>query len=190
MTPLEALRDLESRKLAEQDAFGRKSFPKTMRLLPGMSDAEIDRLEAKLPSPIPAEVRELLRVTRGIEDLLEGIDFADAEGGVECFETLPNFLSLTGDGTGNYWGVDLMPDSLEWGPIYFWCHDAPVVIYQCANLTEFVLAIAEYHTPDRPSFFRDYEEQLWKVWRENPGLIAQPDAARSSDPACEVSPKD
>lgn len=180
MTPLDALRDLQSRKLVEWDAFDKKVLPVELDLFPGMTEAEIDAFAATLPAPLPPDVRELLRVTRGMS-LRHEVDFMPDEGSLGC-PGMPHALPIMGDGTGNYWIVDLMPDSKSWGPIYFWCHDAPVVIYQCANLAEFILAVAELHTLGRPSILRDYEEQMWKVWGENRGLIPQPEAAAAPDP--------
>ncbi len=55
MTALEALRQAEQARLV--DGEGNETY---VELLPPLSDAELERLEAGLPCPVPPEVRELL----------------------------------------------------------------------------------------------------------------------------------
>jgi hypothetical protein len=38
-------------------------------------------------------------------------------------------LPIAADGYGYFWVVDLHPDTTTSGPIYFACHDAPVMLY-------------------------------------------------------------
>jgi hypothetical protein len=43
--------------------------------------------------------------------------------------------------------VDLRLGSDNWGPIYFCCHDAPVMLLQAATLQQFVSEAFKIYTP-------------------------------------------
>ena len=102
----------------------------SFKLRPPMTEQEILAFEAGLTFPLPEEMRELLRFAKGFEGVLDdGVDFADAVGfGHE--EIFPHARSLAADGYGNFWIVDLTRESKSFGPIFYACHDAPVIVYQ------------------------------------------------------------
>jgi hypothetical protein len=80
--------------------------------------------------------------------------------------------------------VDLSPSSTDWGPVYFACHDAPIVLLQSPNLAEFLVEVFRMDTPPHTSLVDDvHEDRLFRVWREEPGIIPQPAAAASPDPS-------
>src|SRR5262245_19639293 len=84
-------------------------------LLPPATIAEIKRLESLLPCPLPDDVRELLLYCRGFScDALGFVDFVDFTGADCMFEyvdAFPHGLPFAADGCGNFWVVDLWPDS-------------------------------------------------------------------------------
>lgn len=159
--------------------------PLTVRLLPGLSRAEIETFAATLPCPLPVEVRALLERCSGIDGMLEGIDFCgrmfgDAFGQDEFF---PHALPIAHDGFGNYWIIDLLPDSTTWGPIYFACHDAPVMLYQGPDLADFLRELIRYHQPPYKSLIDDvHEDRLFNVWATSPGVMEQTACLLSEDP--------
>jgi len=105
---------------------------------PPLTAAEIEALGARLERPVPPEVRDLLMIARGfLNGPLESLDFSGLEGiGME--EIFPHGLDFAHDGLGNYWIADLEdPAAATWGPIYYLCHDPPVVAWQSPDLIAF-----------------------------------------------------
>jgi hypothetical protein len=129
-------------------------------------------------------VRDLLAFCSGIEGTLEQLDFtgrtlADAFG---LDFLLPHAHPIAHDGCGNFWAVDLQPEAAAWGPIYYCCHDAPVLLVQAASVREFVSEVFRKYVPPHRSLIDDvHEDRLFAVWAKNPGVIAQGDAAVSAD---------
>lgn len=165
--------------LSDED--GVAVYPK---LLPGLTEQQIDELSDSLVAPLPEEVRELLAFCSGIEGLLAGVDFTGRRLDAQSEEVLlPHGISIAADGYGNGWTVDLQPDSPEWGPIYYCCHDAPVVLVQSPNLQHFVSELFKMYTPPYKSLVDDvHEDRLFEVWRTNPGVIPHATAMASPDP--------
>jgi hypothetical protein len=94
----------------------------------------------------------------------------------------PHGIPIAGDGFGNYWIVDLFPQSTSWGPIYYWCHDAPVVLYQSPSLEHFLTELFKLSEPPYKSLIDDvHEDRLFQVWNENPGVMSQEECLRSHD---------
>src|SRR5436309_471606 len=114
---------------------------KTLELLPPLSEQEFAGLQAMIPCPLSAEARDLFEYSRGFSiSALEGVDFsglalADSFGMEEIF---PYSISIAGDGCGNFWVVDLTSRSTSWGPIFFACHDPPVIVFQTDGLAHFI----------------------------------------------------
>jgi len=135
--------------------------------------------------PLPGEIRDLLEFCSGIEGTLEQIDFSGRSfsDGVGLDFLLPHGLPIAHDGYGNVWVVDLRPESSDWGPIYFGCHDAPVMLVQTATVQQFVIEVFKMLTPPHKSLIDDvHEDRLFDVWRKNPGVIPNAMALVSPDP--------
>jgi hypothetical protein len=97
-------------------------------------------------------------VTRGpIEIDLSGESFS-----VELEELFPAGVPIAHDGSGNFWVRDETP-------VFFLCHDPPVVLYQSADVETFL---------SEPSLDRD---ALFSVWRENPGTLDHAAALAGDD---------
>jgi hypothetical protein len=157
--------------------------PIQVRLLPGLTKTELDDLRRSLLVPPSSDVRDLLEFCSGIEGTLEQIDFT---GRTLCdgFEAdyLPHGLPIAHDGFGNHWVVDLQPGATEWGPIYFCCHDAPVMLLQAATVQQFVSEVFRMYVPPHQSLLDDvHEDRLFDVWRKNPGVIDHANAIAVSD---------
>lgn len=169
----------------EQKLIDKNRKPVRVRLLPGLTTEEVGDFDRSLPVPLPDDVRDLLKFCSGIEGTLDKIDFTgralrDAFG---LDFLLPHGLAIAQDGCGNCWAVDLQPNSGNWGPIYFCCHDAPVVLLQAATVQQFVSEIFKIYIPPHKSLIDDvHEDRLFNVWRNNPGVIAHVDAVASPDP--------
>lgn len=179
-TPLEIVRVAEGTELRyEPDEPGER-----LELLPPLSKGAIDELVARIPCPLPQPIRELLEHTRGFANgPLESLKFAGLWT-FELPEVFPCPIDIAHDGFGNYWVVDLTPASTRWGPIYFVCHDPPVVVLQSPNLSHFLLEALKLGGPDRSRSLLNtvHEVHSLRVWRENPELMDLDECSASGDP--------
>jgi cell wall assembly regulator SMI1 len=157
--------------------------PISLEFSPGMTEDELRTLESELPCPIPPDVRDLLKYCRGFTGFgpVDAVDFNDPDAfGHEAF---PHPHPIATDGCGNFWIVDLLPNSTHWGPIYYACHDGPVILYQAATLADFLTELFKAGRPPFRSLIDDvYEDRLFHVEQNNPGVIEPAEALASSDP--------
>lgn len=157
--------------------------PNPLMLEPPMSAAELEALQARLPCPIPADVRELLALCSGFTGgALDYLDFTGARSSFEHAEIFPHGHPIAADGYGNFWVVDLCADSLVWGPIYFACHDAPVILYQSPTLQDFLGEVFKLAEHPHKSLVDDvHEDRLFDVWGTNPGVKEHAECLESGD---------
>ena len=97
-----------------------------LEVLPAPEPDQIQMVQKKVGLPLPNELREMLSFCSGIDGFLGGIDFTGV-GGYEQKEVFPNGLPFAADGDGNYWVLDVTPDTADGAPVFFACHDAPVM---------------------------------------------------------------
>jgi hypothetical protein len=177
MNLLELVRDAARQSFEDEDG---ETY--SLELRPGLSEDEIAALVAQLPCPIPAGVRELLAFCGGFSG--GPTDFVDFTGR-DClfeYEAFPFGLPIAADGFGNFWVIDLLPESTAWGPIYYASHDAPVILYQSPTLEHFLVELFKMCAPPFKSLIDDvHEDRLFKVWRTNPGVVQQEQGVRSND---------
>jgi hypothetical protein len=151
-----------------------------LELEPPATEDEIRALQSGLPCPIPADIQGALRVSKGISNgPLDSFSLVDLEGiGLE--DIFPNAYSIGADGYGNFWVLDLLPMTTSWGPVFYVCHDPPVVAYQSATIEEFLNGILEMWK-DRTKSQVDlvHEKVVHKIWRENPDFTT-PEALQGS----------
>jgi hypothetical protein len=154
-----------------------------LRLLPPLSAVEFETLQSNLPCPLPADARELLAFARGIEGILDEVDFTGGlGGGFGVEEIFPHAIPLAHDGFGNYWIVDLTPETTTWGPIFFACHDAPVIVYQTDSLAHFIGELIRFGNPPWESEINEvHEVHQLRIWRENPGTLSYEQCLDSGD---------
>lgn len=133
MTPLEIIRQAQADTLIDEDGHG-----VTLELLPGLSRTELQDFADQVPGRIPPEMADLLGACRGFYGTVDQVDFTGRGLMFEFEQAFPYGLPIAADGYGNFWVVDLHPDSARWGPIYFAGHDAPVILYQADSLEQFL----------------------------------------------------
>jgi hypothetical protein len=152
-------------------------------LWPASSEAEIAELEARLPCALPSEIRELLTYCRGFTcGATDFVDFTGAACSFEHADLFPHGLPIAADGCGNFWVVDLTPDSRTWGPIYIACHDPRVVLYQSPNLEHFLCEMGKASAPPYESLLNDvHEDRPFDVWRKNPGVKSHAECLAAPD---------
>lgn len=145
----------------------------SLELLPPLSSEELLAFEGSIPCALPEEMKELLLFCRGFQGgALEEVSFIGHEGGQCPPEIFPNPVALALDGCGNSWNVDLTGESTHWGPIFYSCHDAPVIVFQTENLTHFVEETIRFSNAPWKSEIDDAHEGLAdRVWRTNPNVL-------------------
>lgn len=154
-----------------------------LELLPPLSGDEIADFANSLPCPLPEDMRELLSYCRGFEGV--GTDLVDFTGQEMMFEhkiIFPHGVPIASDGFGNFWVVDLTKHSSKFGPVYFACHDAPVILYQNNTISEFLSELFRGCHPPHDSLIHDvHDDRLFNVWRKNPNVLAFDECVQSSD---------
>jgi hypothetical protein len=178
VTPLEIIRRARADTLVDEDG-----HVVTLEFLPGLSCAELRDFAWRVPCRVPKEISELLGTCSGLEGTIDQVDFTGMIPTFEFDAAFPFGLPLAADGFGNFWVVDLHPDSTGWGPIYFVCHDAPVILYQSDSLEGFLMELFRMFEPPHESLIDDvHEDRLARVWKTNPGVLSYEQCLRSVDP--------
>lgn len=179
MTAIEHIKAAQKSGLVDRDG-----DPVVLELAPGLDAHEIDALEKEVGQALPEELRSLLSFCSGIGGCLDGIDFTGRGMAFEHNEVFPNGLPIACDGFGNFWVLDITPQTTKTAPVFFACHDAPVVLYQSSDLASFLAEVFRMSTPPHRSMVDDvHQDRLFEVWRKNPGVMEQSVAAASTDPA-------
>jgi hypothetical protein len=178
MEAVEILRQADGITLEDEDGDVSK-----LQLLPPLSDTEMEALQSGLPCPLPAVAKALFSFARGFEGILKSVDFAGGlGGGFGMEEIFPHAIPIAHDGFGNYWIVDLTSESTTWGPIFFACHDAPVVVFQTDSLAHFISELIRFGNPPWESEINDvHEEHQARIWAENPDTLTYEQCRDSGD---------
>ena len=160
--------------------------PVALDLRPGLDPAAIKRLQAAydpLGVPLPRELTRLLVVTTGTDALLD-LDLTGERHSVEATELLPAGLPVAADGFGNFWLLDLTPDTVDVAPVFFLSHDPPVLLHQADSLADFLDDVLGTVEPPHSSRIDDvHEDRLHQVWRTRPGRLTLHEAMTSGDGA-------
>jgi hypothetical protein len=177
MTAVEHIKAAQTAKLVDEDGRAMK-----LKLLPALDFDRLDALQKQVRQPLPEELRSVLSYCSGIEECLDGIDFTGDGMEFEAKEIFPNGLPIAGDEFGNFWVLDITPETTQAAPVYFSCHDPPVVLYQSPDLASFLSETFRLYTSPYKSSIDDVaDDKLFNVWRKNPGVIEQAAAAASPD---------
>ena len=158
-----------------------------MTLEPGLTDSEIATFEERIGFTLPETTRDLLRFTNGLTGgPLVALDFSSSSDYVGVDEEnkfSPRTIGFAADGCGNHWGYALGPDATDLGPIFYFCHDAPVFLYQSPDLRHFLVEMFKLGEPSARSLIREVrEDNIKNVWTTNPDLVPVVEARNSPDP--------
>jgi hypothetical protein len=179
MTAIEQIKALQSARLVEENG-----EPVDLELLPPATPSQVEALQQQLGQPLPAELRAVLGFCSGIKGCLDAIDFTGASLAFGAEEIFPRGLPIAADGCGNFWVLDLTPQTTQAAPVFFACHDAPVILYQSADIASFLAEVFRMYTPPHKSLVEDVPgDRLFEVWRKNPGVIDRAAALAGSDEA-------
>jgi hypothetical protein len=174
MTALEIIQAAAAADLVDED--GERVIWKP---LPGLTSAAIKALEGDLGSKLPGELRDLLPHCAGVEGALETIDFTGRTlAGFGKEDIFPRNIPVAHDGFGNYWVLDVAQEGTPVAPVFFACHDAPVILYQSDGIAAFLSEVVRMYQPPHQSLIDEvHEDRLFDVWRKNPGTLTVVDAA-------------
>jgi hypothetical protein len=173
----ETLRDLAGASMTDEDGNGVR-----LELCPPATEAEIAQIEASISVALPTELREAMRVSVGFANgPLESLGFLDVDGfGME--DVFPNAYPVGHDGFGNYWVLDLRPDEDECGPVFYACHDPPVIAFQSPDVSDFLRASVSIWQPGpRSTVDIVHEEVTSAIWASNTGILNRETARNSPD---------
>jgi hypothetical protein len=180
MTPIEAVQDGVAGELENEDGEKVRVLAK-----PGLPEAEIVAFEKELPGRLPAEIRELLEFTSGLEPgvgPVELVDFRGRTGGFEYTGAFPCSVPVASDGMGNFWVVDVDPDTGAWGTVFYACHDPPVIVVQAESLSVFLQEMFKAGQRNREShLLQIYGNADMRIWREDPFLMRTDDPTIMND---------
>ncbi|MDF9833315.1 cell wall assembly regulator SMI1 [Ereboglobus sp. PH5-5] len=177
MTPIDIIKNAQHAELTNED--GDKI---TIELSPPASPEQIKTLEDKIGQKLPDELRTILSFCSAIDGCLEQIDFTGHSLSFEFPEVFPNGLPIAADGFGNFWVLDITPQTKDSAPVFFACHDAPVILYQSPSISSFLIEVFRLFTAPHESLINDiHEDRLFEVWKRNPDVIEYADACASSD---------
>jgi cell wall assembly regulator SMI1 len=152
-----------------------------MSFFPGLSEEQLDGLEADMGTTLPADYRALAAVCGGIEGGSLEIDFSGF-GETWVAPLLPHYVAFAHDGSGNHWVIDCTSEPSERSHIFYSCHDAPVLLFQGVGMAEFLKQVYHYETGDRWSdIWGVFGDSRFHVWQTNPGTIGRKEALASPD---------
>jgi hypothetical protein len=180
--PVQRLRDAATGgPLRDEDG-----HPVRLDLRPPPDPGEVSGLRSRyaaLGAALPDELVRLLELTSGADELLD-LDLTGDRHSIELAELLPAGHPVAADGFGNFWLLDLTPDTVETAPVFFACHDAPVLLYQAASLGDFLDQALGALEPGRDTTIDDvHEDRLFQVGRRAPQSMPWRAAMTSDDHA-------
>ncbi len=133
---------------------------------PPLAAADLARLQAAYPVPLPAELLRLSALTSGVDGLLD-LDLTGARHDVEASELMPAGHPVAADGAGNFWLLDLTPDTVDTAPVFYLGHDPAVLVYVAPDLVTFLEQAVDGRLPD---------DAAGHVWSSHPGAMSHEQA--------------
>jgi len=152
-------------------------------LLPGLSGQELVQFRKQVGGLIPANIEELLVYSEGFDYKPVGTVRFTGHEGFEFAEVFPRAIPVLPDGCGNFWVVDISPESGAWGSVFYACHDPAVIVIQAVDLGMFlsqILSPNESNPKNALNYVR--KEAVLRIWKDDPWLISVHDARTSQDP--------
>jgi hypothetical protein len=74
--------------------------------------------------------------------------------------------------------LDVAQAGIPVAPVFFACHDAPVILYQSESIAAFLTELVRMYQPPHESLIDDvHEDRLFEVWRKNPDTLTLGEAA-------------
>ena len=158
--------------------------PFGLTLMRGLSDETIASREREFGCTFNNEVRALLSHCGGFEGV--ATEWVHFDGAIENYSALPRLKGrmreISPDGYGNFWFQWGTSVNADLGPIYYYMHEGPMLIYQCDGIVEFVKEYLRFMTPPYDSLLDDVHEFRLKPTQDlNLDLIERAKAVESAD---------
>jgi hypothetical protein len=173
---LSVLRQSSGRTLTDEE--GRREV---VRLQPPATPARIAEIERDIGFALPRELGSVLAFSAGIDlEISDSLDFASI-GRCSHENLFGVVMTIVGDGAGNFWIVELRADATTLGPVWFLCHDAPVLVYQSPDLGTFLVDYLNYFEDSESgplsSVVRQAVRAVWEQTLDVPRdeLLSSPD---------------
>lgn len=160
-----------------------------VRLEAPLTLAELADFQEDQSAPLPAEIRELLRFTRGFSLLGESVDFQRINRS-EFEPSFPGGIPLHSDGFGSFWIVHIDPITGAWAPILFAGHDPPVLVIQSPDLVSFLEEFFNTFRPGTANALTQVYRTAFDIWRLDRGLHRVAEVRQSPDTAIQTFVKD
>ncbi len=129
------------------------------KLLPPLSDAELDELQKLYGCTFSTDVEELLRYCGGLEEgPMEFIEFKGSDADFVPPTLRGRFRTIALDGFGNFWFYWTTHVGPELGPIFYYQHEGPMLFYQADGIADFVRECIRFMTPPYASLIDDVHE--------------------------------
>jgi SMI1 / KNR4 family (SUKH-1) len=169
------------RRAVHTERFDEDGDPIELEVLPPLTDEEVDEFRARLPCALPPHIRELLKFCRGFEgSAADAVDFL-GEFPYAHDEIFPNGLPIASDGYGNFWVVDLNARSTDFGPVYFACHDPPVIAFQSSSLSGFLTDLLLPGDEETSAVNFVHEQATASIWEDDSVAVSRQEALSSTD---------
>ena len=85
-------------------------------------------------------------------------------------------------------GLSICIHTVRWGPIYFACHDPPVILYQADSLEQFLAELFRMFKPPHQSLVDDaHEDRFAHVWQTNLGHYPMSNVSALGIPSSRLS---
>jgi hypothetical protein len=168
-------RDLLDAALNEQFVGEEGELLQLLLVRPGFGPNERN-FQSRFTRPLPPEVSELLSFASGFR--LGYVEIFFTEYALQGYHfLLPDWMELCGDGFGNFWVAEIQADSNEWAPVWFVCHDPPVIVRVADTLSDFIDQVLDCsRKPPRlqNNWFARSHDRADKIWQrgESAGISA------------------
>jgi len=171
---------------AKTEKFFRDSGdPVTIRLFSAGGGLNEELFRKKYKKPLTKEVAELLELTPGFGLGYSEVHFTETQ--MQGYHFLfPDWMELCGDGFGNFWVAEVQDQTHDWKPIWFVCHDPPVVVRVADDLAEFIDQVLDVfrklptHKDNWFNLSHDCANQVWESGGIAP--VSASEARKSADP--------
>lgn len=170
MDPAEALRAYLASPSPDEDGEDRGT-----RALSPLSEAEIEAVAQRCGGALAPELRMLLAYSAGLEGgPMELVEFAGSEERLYFPPLEDRTYQIAPDGFGNAWchWATWINDRL--GPVLYYQHEGPMLLYQCDDMATFVHEYLRFMRPPYESLIDDLHEfRLRPVRSLNDGLMSR-----------------
>lgn len=158
----------------------RISASKGVELGAGWPESKIEEIEVGLRRRLPADYREALAKVTTIDGFAYDVDLSGESFDFEMPEILPHALPIAADGAGNYWVVDIRACPEAEATVFYVCHDAPVLLFQCRGVAVFMEELLKLGQPGAESLLDAVsEDEPFDVYCKHPGVLSHGDALTS-----------